>query len=590
LLQGNLDSRVRFSAYDEAFNFSAKCNAGAKVANGEILVFFNDDVRVVSADWIECLLDYLALDGIGAVAPKLLYENGLIQHAGIVTGVRRLLGTAFHCLPSDTTVYFNLAQSVRNVSVLSAACLAVRREVFDSIGGYDAVRFPIAHSDVDLCLKIRRAGFQCIFTPFATLQHIGHASLKETDSDGAPRQKDPADIHLLQDWPRETARDPFWNKTMRDILYADSPEPYEIFPPTNSGAAPAGRNVLLVFHELSNSGAPRALYETARHLITAGHYVVAISPADGFYRDELRKIGAIVIVDELLLTEHPTVYDFARNFDFAIVNTIVAWPFIRQNTSQLDCYWYLHESDSILSYANDLPHFRKAIQDTKAVWVNGKRAKALTESLRPDIAVIECGIVPPLSSVNGRKLSAWDKRFRAKIGVFGSYESRKGQDLAVAAINQLPPSLVNKIELNFFGRILDQVYYDDVKQRASHNPAIFFGPELSHEACIDELVRSDIVLIPSRDESMSLVGLDAIAAGKIVICSLQVGLSRYLQSGENAFITQTPAPEELASAIMEALLSAAEWPQIGGKAQQAFNQTFTEAAYRDRIFRALGLS
>jgi glycosyltransferase involved in cell wall biosynthesis len=590
LLQGNLDSRVRFSAYDEAFNFSAKCNAGAKVANGEILVFFNDDVRVVSADWIECLLDYLALDGVGAVAPKLLYENGLIQHAGIVTGVRRLLGTAFHCLPSDTTVYFNLAQSVRNVSVLSAACLAVRREVFDLIGGYDAVRFPIAHSDVDLCLKIRRAGFQCIFTPFATLQHIGHASLKETDKDGMPRQKDPADIHLLQDWPRETARDPFWNKTMRDILYADSPETFDIFPPTQPAAVTSGKNILVVFHDLSNSGAPRGVFEMAQHLIAGGHFVVAISPSDGFFREELQRIGATVIIDELILKAHPSVADFARNFDLAIANTVVSWPFVLQNAAQLDCYWYLHESHAIHGYANDVPRFLEALHGAKAIWVTGVYAKALSEDLRPDIAAMEYGIDPAVpQSGNGRSSPA-NGGNRVKIGVFGSYEPRKGQDLAVAAIKLLPPNVSEKIELNFFGRVLDQGYLDDVKRRALGNSKINFGPELPQAACTQELLRCDLVLISSRDEALSLVGLDAISAGKVVICSTAVGLSNYLQSGESAFIAKSPAPEDLASAIVEALIAKNEWHDIGVNAQNAFNRVFTKTAFRERIFRALSLS
>src|SRR5262249_8086793 len=159
------------------------------------------------------------------------------------------------------------------------------------------------------------------------------------------------------------------------------------------------------------------------------------SPSDGFYRDELVKIGVTVIVDELLLTRHETVGEFARNFDLAVVNTIVGWPFVLQNMSQLDCYWYLHESDAIVDYARGNPNFVKALQSCKAVWVNGLKAKTLTEQLRPDIAVIEYGIRPLLQQQAG------DRSATTKIGVFGSYEPRKGQDLAVAAFQQLSDSL-----------------------------------------------------------------------------------------------------------------------------------------------------
>jgi glycosyltransferase involved in cell wall biosynthesis len=292
----------------------------------------------------------------------------------------------------------------------------------------------------------------------------------------------------------------------------------------------------------------------------------------------------------LVLTAHATVSDFARNFDLAIVNTIVCWPFILQNAPQLDCYWYLHESEAILDYAVNNSKFRKAIHDSKAVWVNGILAKELLENLRSDLAVIEPGITPPLPSKTHGGESRPDKNRRTKIGVFGSYEPRKGQDLAVAAIQRLPESLRKRIELNFFGRTLDRDYLESVKSLASKNLAIKFCPELTHADCRKELMQSDLVLIPSRDDSMSLVGLDAIGAGKIVICSSAIGLSRYLRSGESAFIAASPAPADLAIAIMEALLAKADWCEIGAKARDAFNRKFTEAAFRDRILRALALS
>lgn len=116
------DHRVKFSAYDAAFNFSEKCNVGARASSADILIFYNDDVRVISSDWIECLLDYLALDEVGICGPKLLYENETIQHAGMVTGVRQLVGTAFHSLPRGTPYYYNFAQSVRTTSLICGAC------------------------------------------------------------------------------------------------------------------------------------------------------------------------------------------------------------------------------------------------------------------------------------------------------------------------------------------------------------------------------------------------------------------------------------------------------------------------------------
>src|SRR5207244_7298027 len=91
------------------------------------------------------------------------YATGKIQHAGLVTGVRGLVGTVCHQWPGDSTDYINFAQSMRTVSALSAACLAMRREDFFRVGEFDAVNTPVAHSDLDLCFKIREAGMRCVY-------------------------------------------------------------------------------------------------------------------------------------------------------------------------------------------------------------------------------------------------------------------------------------------------------------------------------------------------------------------------------------------------------------------------------------------
>ena len=129
-----VDDRVRLVPYDKPFNFSAKCNAGARAATGECLIFFNDDVEATEGDWIENVIEPLENPEVGAVSPKLVYATGKIQHAGLVTGVRGLVGTAMHQWPADSTDYTNFAQSMRTVSALSAACLAMRREQFFSVG------------------------------------------------------------------------------------------------------------------------------------------------------------------------------------------------------------------------------------------------------------------------------------------------------------------------------------------------------------------------------------------------------------------------------------------------------------------------
>ncbi|MGP3713385.1 glycosyltransferase [Brucella sp. RRSP16] len=247
-------ANVVFVPYDKPFNFSDKCNVGAAAANGDYFVFYNDDVRVQSPEWIERILDAFRIEGVGAVGTKLLYENNTIQHAGMVTGVRRLVGTAFHTLPDKSPAYFNYAQSMREVSLLCGALLAVHRDVFIQVSGFDAVNTPIYHSDVDLCFRIRETGLTCLYTPHATLLHIGHVSIGVDEKKQKKMKADKAGVWMLKRWPEMIAYDPYFPPMMRDLCFHDSPEPYHIYPGKKHLGSTKG-DALLVSHDLTGSGA-----------------------------------------------------------------------------------------------------------------------------------------------------------------------------------------------------------------------------------------------------------------------------------------------------------------------------------------------
>ncbi len=274
--------------YDQPFNFSDKCNVGARAASGERFIFFNDDVESVQADWVQNLIEPLENPEVGAVAPKLLYETGKIQHAGLVTGVRGLIGTALHQRAADSTEHFNLAQSLRNVAALSAACLAIRREDFFRVGGFDAVNTPIGHSDVDLSFKIREAGLRCVYTPFATLYHAGHVSI---GSEEKTPERDKSSIYLLKRWPEFTTHDPYFPENMRDWLHTDSPTPIRMMARQKPQAVSDTPDLLFVSHDLSLSGAPIMLYHAARWCRENGIFVVVMAPKDGPLREKLVELG-----------------------------------------------------------------------------------------------------------------------------------------------------------------------------------------------------------------------------------------------------------------------------------------------------------
>ncbi len=224
------DSRVSIVDTKGPFNFSQSCNIGAEAATGEIGLFLNDDVVVISRDWIQSLLECIMIPEVGVAGPKLLYENNSIQHAGMVTGTRRLIGTAFHTYPRNSPANMNMAQSMREVSLISGACLAIRKSVFEEVGGFDAVNTPREHSDVDLCLRVRELGYCCIYTPHAELTHIGHLSMGAEEAAGKVYGQNKYDIYILKRFGEFLADDPYFPKPMRDILYTDSQEEFALFP------------------------------------------------------------------------------------------------------------------------------------------------------------------------------------------------------------------------------------------------------------------------------------------------------------------------------------------------------------------------
>ncbi len=168
---------VSIIPFNQPFNYSTACNLGAAAARGDYLLFLNNDIEVIYPDWLEELVRWARLPGIGVVGTKLVYANGTIQHAGMA-----LSRDPFHIFahePDDLNaapgdVIFGTPNMYRNVSMLTGACQLLKRSLFDQIGGYNE-RFQILASDVLLCLEALKRGCRNIYTPYAALIH--HESL-----------------------------------------------------------------------------------------------------------------------------------------------------------------------------------------------------------------------------------------------------------------------------------------------------------------------------------------------------------------------------------------------------------------------------
>ena len=176
------------------FNYSQIINFGVKHAKGDYLLLLNNDTEVISPDFIEEMMGYLQRPDAGVVGAKLYFADHLVQHAGILVGVRGALAHANQDFSSKREGY--LARAVRpgNFSAVTGACQMVRRDVFEQVGGYNE-EFAVGFNDADFCLRVWEAGYRTIFTPYAELYHYEFTS----------RGREEANEEKLRRWKREQA-------------------------------------------------------------------------------------------------------------------------------------------------------------------------------------------------------------------------------------------------------------------------------------------------------------------------------------------------------------------------------------------------
>jgi GT2 family glycosyltransferase len=214
LRQIEREGRARVLRFAGPFNFSAINNVAMRAAAGSIVAFVNNDIEVIDGGWLTELVSHAARPDVGAVGPKLLYADGNIQHAGLILGIGGVAGHAFRHFPGTHPGTNGRAALAQSVSAVTAACLVIRKSVCEEVGGFDAERLKVAFNDVDLCIKVREAGYRNVYTPYARLKHHESASRGSDQSpEKAARFKAEVDT-MLQRWGQLLEQDPAYNPNL----------------------------------------------------------------------------------------------------------------------------------------------------------------------------------------------------------------------------------------------------------------------------------------------------------------------------------------------------------------------------------------
>ncbi|MBI4948368.1 glycosyltransferase family 2 protein [Candidatus Berkelbacteria bacterium] len=208
------DPRIKIINWNRPFNYSAVNNFAAERCGGEYLIFLNNDTEVITAGWIEYLLEYCQQKDIGAVGAKLLYPDNTLQHAGVIIGIGGVAGHSHKHLPENFGGYFGRLSYPINVSAVTAACLMIKRELFQKIGGFDE-SYPLAFNDVDLCMKITEQNQQIVWTPYAKLYHYESKTRGYEDTPERQARFLKEINRFKAKWKKQLQQgDPFYNKNL----------------------------------------------------------------------------------------------------------------------------------------------------------------------------------------------------------------------------------------------------------------------------------------------------------------------------------------------------------------------------------------
>ena len=209
------DERISFTEKNIPFNFSSLCNHGVAQAKGDYIVLLNNDIEVISSDWVERLLEHAQRDEIGAVGGKLLYPDGRIQHAGVVAGMVGAAGHPHKFFPDDHIGYHGRLHMVYNVSAVTGAMLMVKKAKYEQVGGLDEENLAVAYNDIDFCLKLLDQGYRNVFTPHSKATHYESISRGYEDTDEKVQRLLKEQKHFLNTWSDFLEQgDPYYNPNL----------------------------------------------------------------------------------------------------------------------------------------------------------------------------------------------------------------------------------------------------------------------------------------------------------------------------------------------------------------------------------------
>jgi len=568
---------IKLENTDGGFNFASLMNRAAAMADGDYLLFLNNDTAAISPDWLSQMVGYLQIEGVGAVGAKLIFPNQTIQHGGVIFGLHHgLAGHAFKLVSRLSSGYLWGLNVAKNYGALSAACLLTPRDLFLEMGGFDETEFAVAYNDVDYCNKLINAGFRCVYCPDAELIHREGASRGFADN--------PREVASFRAKYRGKV-DPFYSPHL-----SLENEQFQIQPRRYIGnSANRKVRVLMASNALDLTGAPLHQYELAiAFLKTDTIEPIVFCLGDGILREAYEEHNIPVTV----YGRHPlrNIYSLEgyetaiaqlaaelsqRPVDVMYVNTLDNFFMVDcARKMGIPCIWNIHESEPQKFYAEWLDSYGPeiarrglecfAIPYRVAFVSDASRDQYLALNGSHNFAVIHNGFNREKWREAARRRTR--EAARRELGVsdseivilsLGTVCDRKGQRDLPPALRQLSPELQQQIRVFVVGDrpgpYSETLHADVASLPESLRSRIEIVPETSDT--IQYYLAADLFVFTSRVESFPRVILEAMAAGLPIVATPVFGVKEQLQPGVNALFYQPGNIGELAIAIATLLNS-----------------------------------
>lgn len=208
------DRRFCIIRENRPFNYSALNNLAARQANGSVLALLNNDVEVITPDWLTEMVSHALRPCVGAVGARLWYADDTLQHAGVVLGLEGFAGHVHRYLPKDNVGYCGRAALIQTFSAVTGACLVVRKATYELVGGLNETNLPVTCNDIDFCLKVKAAGFRNVWTPYAELYHHESSTRGFDDTPEKLQRAEMEAAYMWEHWGDLLRNDPAYSPNL----------------------------------------------------------------------------------------------------------------------------------------------------------------------------------------------------------------------------------------------------------------------------------------------------------------------------------------------------------------------------------------